>query len=106
MYHSYWVETVTVLFDTMAKLRKELGIQFEFINIGGGLGIPYKPTKQEKVDIGRIVQKLSSIFKEKQAEHSMTDAEMPRLFMENGTSIHSRTYRYNNCHCAYIHNVN
>ena len=29
-----------------AQLRKTLGIEFEFINIGGGIGIPYRPGAQ------------------------------------------------------------
>lgn len=80
----YWIETVTVLFDTMAKLRKELNIQFEFINIGGGLGIPYKPSNEGTVDLDALVHKLNHVIKTKQKEHNITNECMPRLFMENG----------------------
>ena len=43
----YWLETTAVLFDSIARVREELGIEFEFMNIGGGLGIPYSPDKPE-----------------------------------------------------------
>ncbi|RYG50294.1 hypothetical protein EON66_11990 [archaeon] len=36
-------ETITILLNTVARVHRELGISFEFINIGGGLGIPYLP---------------------------------------------------------------
>ncbi len=46
----YFVETADLLFELVAALSKELGIRFEFINIGGGIGIPYHPD-QEPVDL-------------------------------------------------------
>jgi hypothetical protein len=91
------VETVSILFDTLAKLRKELDIDFEFINIGGGLGIPYKPTGQSTVDVGRIVDQLAKIFKEKQAEHNLTTGQMPKLFMENGKEYSTPCEPLNTC---------
>ena len=45
---AYWSETVTVLLDAVARIHSELGITFEFINIGGGLGIPYRPGQVRK----------------------------------------------------------
>lgn len=39
----YFVETATLLFNLAAKVKEKVGITFEFINLGGGLGIPYKP---------------------------------------------------------------
>jgi diaminopimelate decarboxylase len=47
----YWMQTVSVLFDAMASIHKELGISFDFVNIGGGLGIPYRP-EQPTLDLG------------------------------------------------------
>ena len=41
--YRYMVETTRMLLDLAARLTRELGIHFEFINIGGGLGIPYRP---------------------------------------------------------------
>lgn len=39
----YFVETATLLFNLAAKVKEKVGITFEFVDLGGGLGIPYKP---------------------------------------------------------------
>ncbi len=49
----YFVETASILFSLAAELRAALGIHFDFINLGGGIGIPYRP-EQDRVDIGRV----------------------------------------------------
>jgi diaminopimelate decarboxylase len=41
--YTYMLETTKMLLDLIEEINKSLGIKFEFINIGGGLGIPYKP---------------------------------------------------------------
>jgi diaminopimelate decarboxylase len=46
----YFIETAEILFNLIAELSKELTIRFEFVNIGGGLGIPYRP-EQEAIDL-------------------------------------------------------
>lgn len=40
---SCFSETAALLFSVAVKLKEELGIKLEFIDMGGGLGIPYKP---------------------------------------------------------------
>jgi len=42
----YFVETAAILFDLAVELNRALGIRFEFINIGGGIGIPYRPEQK------------------------------------------------------------
>lgn len=39
----YFVETATLLFNLAAAVKEKVGITFEFVDLGGGLGIPYKP---------------------------------------------------------------
>jgi diaminopimelate decarboxylase len=39
----YHAETARMLFELAAELSGELGIKLEFVNLGGGFGIPYKP---------------------------------------------------------------
>ncbi|MDO5317458.1 MAG: diaminopimelate decarboxylase [bacterium] len=39
----YIIDTATLLFDLVVDISKKVGITFDFINIGGGIGIPYKP---------------------------------------------------------------
>lgn len=49
-----------IVFELAAEISEKLGIKFEFINLGGGIGIPYRP-EQDAVDLealGKGVQKL------------------------------------------------
>lgn len=79
----YWAETVTVLLDTMKRIHKELGITFEFINIGGGLGIPYK-LDQANVDVSAVAKLLRATFNAAFQSDELAGMPEPRLFMENG----------------------
>ncbi len=47
---NYFVETADMLFDLVAEISSEIGIRFEFVNLGGGFGIPYRP-EQEAIDM-------------------------------------------------------
>ncbi len=49
----YFIETARMLFELVVEISRELGIGFEFVNIGGGIGIPYKP-EQEPVDLEAV----------------------------------------------------
>ncbi len=49
----YFVETGRMLFELAVELKEKLGISLEFVNLGGGIGIPYKPD-QEPVDLQRV----------------------------------------------------
>ncbi len=42
----YFVETAKLLFELIADISRELGIRFEFVNLGGGIGIPYRPEQE------------------------------------------------------------
>jgi diaminopimelate decarboxylase len=42
----YFIETARILFEVIADISAELGITFEFANLGGGIGIPYRPDQE------------------------------------------------------------
>lgn len=55
----YFIETATLLFDLAVEISRRLDITLDFINLGGGIGIPYKPEDKE-VDleyVGREIEK-------------------------------------------------
>ncbi|MFA5689733.1 MAG: diaminopimelate decarboxylase [Kiritimatiellales bacterium] len=60
----YFVETADILFDLVAEISKTLGITFEFVNIGGGIGIPYQP-EQEPVDLNAVGTGIRKLYEEK-----------------------------------------
>ncbi len=49
----YIIDTAKLLFSLVADLSQQLGIDFEFVNIGGGIGIPYRPD-QKAMDLERV----------------------------------------------------
>jgi diaminopimelate decarboxylase len=58
-----FVETAEMLFELVREIKKEIGIKIEFINMGGGIGIPYKP-EQEPIDINFISKKMEKLYQE------------------------------------------
>jgi diaminopimelate decarboxylase len=57
------VVTATILFEKVAELSDKLGITFEFANLGGGLGIPYKPT-EKPVDLGLLRTGIKQAYRQ------------------------------------------
>ncbi|ULQ60529.1 diaminopimelate decarboxylase [Brucepastera parasyntrophica] len=57
----YFIETAVMLFELAAELKKKLGINFEFIDLGGGIGIPYKPD-QKAVDYSYIAKGIREAY--------------------------------------------
>jgi diaminopimelate decarboxylase len=57
----YFVETAKMLFELVAEITEKVGIRFEFINIGGGIGIPYKPG-QKPVDLEYVAQGMKEAY--------------------------------------------
>jgi diaminopimelate decarboxylase len=60
---SYFVETARMLFELVVELRRELGIRCEFVNLGGGIGIPYRP-EQEPVDLDALGQEVQALYQQ------------------------------------------
>lgn len=57
----YFVETAKLLFDLVVEISKEVGITFEFVNLGGGIGIPYK-LDQTAVDLEYVGDKIHQAY--------------------------------------------
>ena len=49
----YFVETAHILFELIVEISRELDIKFEFANIGGGIGVAYRP-EEEPVDLQKV----------------------------------------------------
>lgn len=58
------IETADMLFDLVIDVYKKLGIKIEFINLGGGFGIPYKPEEKE-IDLDYISKGIKKIYQDK-----------------------------------------
>ncbi|PIE57602.1 MAG: diaminopimelate decarboxylase [Desulfobulbus propionicus] len=79
LYHGYMIQTAQLLLQLIQTISSELGIVFDFINIGGGLGIPYTPedTPLDLEAMGKGITELFHIFEQK-------NGYMPALYMESG----------------------
>jgi len=72
-----------MLFSLAAELHEALGIEFEYINLGGGIGIPYRP-EDEAVDIERIGAGVQRAFETHILARGMRP---PRVVLECGRVI-------------------
>ena len=45
----FFIDTAKLVFELAVEIKEKTGVQIEFVDLGGGLGIPYKPD-QKKVD--------------------------------------------------------
>ena len=77
--YRFMVQTVTMLFELIEWVSKELGIRFEFMNMGGGLGIPYRPA-DEALNLATLGAEVAELFRGFKAKHGW----VPRLYMESG----------------------
>lgn len=58
------------LLSTAKKVRDEVGVSFEFVDMGGGLGVPYKPEDKE-LDLSLFSEKVLSLFKSRIDEYAL-----------------------------------
>ena len=59
-----FIATAEMMFDLVVEVHRELGIAFEFVNIGGGIGIPYKP-EQRPVDLAYVGAGIRAAYEKK-----------------------------------------
>ena len=57
----YFADTAKMLFELAVELKEKLGIKIEFLDLGGGIGIPYKPG-QKKVDLFEVAKKIRALY--------------------------------------------
>ena len=80
----YYPMLAKVLFEVAVKLQKETGVHIKFINLSGGVGIPYKPD-QEPNDIRAIGDGVRRVYEEVLVPAGMGDVaiytEMGRFMM-------------------------
>ena len=82
--NDYYPMLAKVLFELAVKLQQETGVHIKFINLSGGIGIPYTPD-QEPNDIYAIGEGVHKAFDEVLVPAGMGDvsifAEMGRFMM-------------------------
>jgi diaminopimelate decarboxylase len=79
----YFAKIARLMIDVAGMLKSRLGIDLEFIDIGGGFGIPYKPG-EKALDINKVA---ASVVKEINDGIIRYKLETPKLIIEPGRYI-------------------
>lgn len=79
----YIIDTAKILFELAGEIHEKVGIDFEFINIGGGIGIPYKPT-DKAMELEVVGDGIKKAYEELVEAKGLKPI---KLYMECGRSI-------------------
>ncbi len=79
----YHVETARMLFQLAVEVREKAGVKVEFINLGGGFGIPYRPDQ----DAIRWEELSRGIRAEYEAVIKAGGLHPVKIFMESGRAM-------------------
>jgi len=79
----YFAKTVSKLLEIVADVKKETGIEIEFLNVGGGFGVPYRP-EEKSLDLEKVAKLIKEAF---DAQCLKFGIKPPRLMAEPGRYI-------------------
>lgn len=57
----FFIDTAKLLFELCAEIKEKTGVRIEFVDLGGGLGIPYRP-EQKAVDYDYVAQGIKNEY--------------------------------------------
>ena len=77
--YTYMVETARMVLEIAAMVKEQLDIEFEFVNIGGGFGIPYQPD-QQPLALETMASEITALFNDFKQRHGF----VPHMYMESG----------------------
>lgn len=61
---NYYIETANMMFDLILEIYRTLNIRVEFVNFGGGVGIPYRP-EESAVDLDYLGRGIKAAYEKK-----------------------------------------
>lgn len=73
-----FLDLMEILLGVVSDLKDELGLKLEFLDMGGGIGIPYRPN-EKPMDIEELATELTTMVKE--------ESEVRTLAVEPGRYI-------------------
>lgn len=79
----FFIETARMLFDLALRLHSETGVRLEFVNLGGGIGIPYRP-EDSPVDLAAVGAGIQQLYNQL---ISGSELDPLQILMENGRMI-------------------
>lgn len=103
--NEYYPMLAKTLFEVAVKLEKETGADIQFINLSGGVGIPYTPD-QEPNDIRAIGEGVRKVYEEVLVPAGMGDVaiytEMGRFMMGPYGELVTKAIHEKHTHKEYI----
>ncbi|MBD5486466.1 MAG: diaminopimelate decarboxylase [Lachnospiraceae bacterium] len=103
--NEYYPELARQLFEVAVKIRDEVGVELEFINLSGGVGIPYTPD-QTGNDIREIGEGVRRVYEEVLVSAGMSDVaiytEMGRFMMGPYGALVTQAIHEKHTHKEYI----
>ena len=103
--NEYYPLLAKILFELAVKLEKETGADIKFINLSGGIGIPYRP-EQEANDIKAIGEGVRQAYEEVLTPAGMGDvaiyAELGRYMMGPYGCLVTKAIHEKHTHKEYI----
>ncbi len=78
-----YIATAEMLFDLAVEIYQNTGIRIEVVNLGGGIGIPYRP-EEKRVDINLVSREIKKAYEEKIVKQGLAPV---RINMELGRMI-------------------
>lgn len=57
----FFVDTARIVFELILEVQKECGVNIEFADLGGGVGIPYRPG-QKKVELDYVAKGIKVLY--------------------------------------------
>jgi len=58
-----FINTARLMFNLAVEIKQKLGITLEFVNLGGGIGIPYRP-EEEEVNLEYVGEGIRQAYQE------------------------------------------
>ena len=103
--NEYYPVLAKQLFELAVQLKRKIGVEIAFINLSGGIGIPYRP-EQEKNDIYVIGEGVKKAFEEVLAAEGMEDVaiytELGRFMMAPYGHLVTQAIHEKHTHKEYI----
>jgi len=79
----YFIETAELLFNLIVEAHEKAGVKISFANLGGGVGIPYKP-EEKAVDLEYVSAGIKKLYEEKIEKNGLAPL---KIFFELGRAI-------------------
>ncbi len=103
--NDYYPTLARTLFEVAVKLKEETGADIRFINLSGGIGIPYRP-EEEANDIRAIGEGVRKVYEEVLVPAGMGDvaiyAELGRFMMGPYGCLVTKAIHQKHTHKEYI----